>query len=310
MMTMNVNNLGCFMGARCGCCQHYNGAYCTAMWGTEGITDDPVVGCVQETKDYTQFKMLLGNREIEARRKERIRKSVKEKGQLFSPIIVNEKMEIIDGQTRFTVFMEEGLPIHYVMHYGLTLQDCITLNSASSVWKMHDYVGSYEAQGNTNYIFFKQLEQRHKGIPMQALRYSVTGASWAGNFSEDVKNGKIRLSEEDFEKADSLLCYAERFIPEFKGGNKGYFLIAVMFSRDVKGVDPERLFEKWCKFGSVKSVYARASTIFDALGALERAYNYKSRADDVVYLQAEYDKFCRSQYAGYGARWADKRTKK
>ena len=55
---------------------------------------------VFETHDYGQFRFIKGNRLIRASHVNNILKSMK-KRRLFSPLIVNEKMEIIDGQHRF-----------------------------------------------------------------------------------------------------------------------------------------------------------------------------------------------------------------
>lgn len=54
------------------------------------------------TKDYSKFKHLEGNRNIVKPHLKRLKASM-EKNYLFSPILINEKHEIIDGQHRFEV---------------------------------------------------------------------------------------------------------------------------------------------------------------------------------------------------------------
>lgn len=56
-----------------------------------------VVGQVCQTNDYSLFKTLKGNRNINQAHLYRLTKSIKEK-YLLSPIVVNEHFEIIDGQ--------------------------------------------------------------------------------------------------------------------------------------------------------------------------------------------------------------------
>lgn len=52
------------------------------------------------TTDYSKFKLMKGNREIDALHVKRLIESFREQ-YLFSPILVNSKHEIIDGQNEF-----------------------------------------------------------------------------------------------------------------------------------------------------------------------------------------------------------------
>ena len=52
------------------------------------------------TNKYEIFKQLKGNREVSPKRISKIINSIKEVGYIINPIIVNEKMEVIDGQGR------------------------------------------------------------------------------------------------------------------------------------------------------------------------------------------------------------------
>lgn len=275
-----------------------------------GSNKETVVGYVLQTKDYSMFKLLDGNRPVLERRKARIKKSVTENGQLFSPIIVNEKMEIIDGQGRFEVFKEKKLPINYIMKEGLTLKDCVVFNSTSTSWTTQDYIDSYVAQGNENYIRLNSLVKTHKEAPIGAIVFAAVGISGKAHHGEknDIKSGKMIVSEAAFLKADRRLHYAERFLVNFErgDGNKGYLMDAAMFCYDIEGVDRERLVEKWNKYGNIKSVRTPAITIRDAVAALEKAYNFKTQVNNVMYFEAEYDKHCREQNASYASRWAEK----
>lgn len=52
---------------------------------------------IYETYDYSLFNLIGGNRLINVLNYKKLMKSIDEK-QLLIPILVNEKMEIIDGQ--------------------------------------------------------------------------------------------------------------------------------------------------------------------------------------------------------------------
>ena len=71
---------------------------------------------IQKSKDYNIFKTLTGNRELNISHKEKLKKSFKE-NYLISPIIINEKYEIIDGQHRFNAARELGYYVYYILRF-------------------------------------------------------------------------------------------------------------------------------------------------------------------------------------------------
>lgn len=60
------------------------------------------VGTVYETNDYSQFKRLVGYRELKESHVQKLIKSFQKNGEFLNPIIVNEKMEIIDAHSTIT----------------------------------------------------------------------------------------------------------------------------------------------------------------------------------------------------------------
>ena len=270
---------------------------------------DTIHSMVYKTTDYSKFRMLEGNRAVLNTRKQKIRKSIDVHGQLFSPIIVNEKMQIIDGQARYEVFREKNLPIYYIMEQGLSVEDCQTLNSTGTPWTLKDYIDSYEVQGNENYIRLNRLIKAHRLCSIRAVLFAAIGiADTHGSDKNNVKEGRLTVNESDFAKADQLLSYAERFIPGCAPGcgDKTYLLMAAIFCCGVNGIDKERLVDKWIKYGNIKSIKSPFVSIRDAIATLEKAYNYRSSSESVLYIESEYDKHCRQQNASYATRWGSK----
>ena len=58
-----------------------------------------IINQVIKTNDYNTFKVMPGNRPVNKLHVRRLSKSMEEK-HLMSPILVNEKMQVIDGQHR------------------------------------------------------------------------------------------------------------------------------------------------------------------------------------------------------------------
>lgn len=55
------------------------------------------IGIVYEESDYSVFKPLLGNRIVDDFRKSKIKSSINKVGWIKNPIVVNEKLQVIDG---------------------------------------------------------------------------------------------------------------------------------------------------------------------------------------------------------------------
>ena len=84
----------------------------------------------KETTDYKRFKFLINNRQTARNHINRLKDAITKNPDILSvqPILVNEKMEIIDGQHRFTAASELGLPIHYTVVKGLDISTARDMN--------------------------------------------------------------------------------------------------------------------------------------------------------------------------------------
>lgn len=83
---------------------------------------------VLRTNDYEKFNHLSGNRIINELNLAKIKKSMEENF-LISPILVNEHLEIIDGQHRLQAVKELGFPVYYFVNKGYGLKEVQALNS-------------------------------------------------------------------------------------------------------------------------------------------------------------------------------------
>ena len=84
---------------------------------------------IQSTFKYEMFHFIEGNRSID--HEDRIEKSIRTSGLLVQPILVNQNMEVIEGQNRYQACKNLGLPIYYVIQDGIGLDEVKSLNSAS-----------------------------------------------------------------------------------------------------------------------------------------------------------------------------------
>lgn len=129
------------------------------------------------TADLTIFQYLVGNRETNKSQINRLAKVVAD-NPLFNylnPVIVNEKMEVIDGQHRIAAFQKfrDGLGdmtrvIYYLIYPGLSLSDARAINAGSKPWRPIDYAKAYAHDGNRNYKIYLEF------INLYKLNHDVT----------------------------------------------------------------------------------------------------------------------------------------
>ena len=88
---------------------------------------------VYSTTEYNLFKKLRGNRAINELHVRRLVEAIKEKD-LQIPIIVDEDMNVLDGQHRLDAYKIVGNPIFYIVKNKFDLQDVRNVNSVKATW--------------------------------------------------------------------------------------------------------------------------------------------------------------------------------
>jgi len=152
---------------------------------------------VQSTVDYAQFKVLGGNRNVDQRHVKRLIAQIEQpdaKGKPtniteISPITVNEKMEVIDGQHRLQAAETAGIPVAYIMRPGLTVSDALQMNITSKTWNLMDYLHLYVSQGSQTYKNFADILENHTWLTPTILLAVIVGGESSG------KNRRFKLGQ-------------------------------------------------------------------------------------------------------------------
>ena len=251
-----------------------------------------VIGQIYETDDYSIFHKLAGNRYAKGEKK--ILQSISNVGYVRNPILVNEKMEIIDGQNRFEALKTLGYPIQYIVQEGIGLRECRALNIGQTNWGTWDYIESYAAQGNESYRRLKALiEEFRKTYRLEAiLSFAVPTQICGSSFcSKAIKDGKVELSQDGYEKARARLIRAEElgyeeFRARYELPVRGYYAgIAYAFIHPL--VDTKALILKMEK--DPKAVPPCTRPV-DMLGYLDNVYNRGKHASGKVFMSADFQK--------------------
>ena len=260
------------------------------------------------TTDLKQFKRLRGNRTVLNQRVEKIMQSIKKVGYVPNPIIVNEKLEVIDGQGRLEALKRLCLPVDYIVVPGIGGEECIALNIYQENWKLIDYISFYAEEGREPYILLYKLlkDYSHKlRIPV-----IITAFTRKMDINERmIKSGNFVASSEDYAKAQILCSWLiDNFYKVLKrvGGNTVKYYQAICFCYDHPGVDNERLEQKMF---DRQADLIPVSTLDQALDEVEKIYNHKIRTGNKVYITNDYKKLMDGKYAWYSVLHGNKKTR-
>jgi len=234
------------------------------------------------SSEYGRFKFLPGNRDLNETKIDKIVKVIKEEGidvLKYSPVIVNEKYQIIDGQHRFTVAKKLKRPIFYVKIEDIGLSGVAKINSNSSNWKVKDYLNSYSDLKKEPYLFVQKTIAQYKITPV-ILSHLIhhKGVKHDVNIKELFIDGLIELNHqiwtEEFLKRLSKYenyiksPYSRRSVEAFiRLENKGKF-------------DHEHMVGK---FKMAKQKIESFSSAKDLIMQMETIANFKAKERVMIY---------------------------
>lgn len=246
---------------------------------------------VYVTENYGWFKKMLDNRDVTPQRVNRIIKSIDSVGYIVSPIIVNEKHEVIDGQGRLAAAEKLGLPVYYVVVDGIGIDECRAMNLNQSNWTTRDFVQSYSSGGNINYINLQNLLKEYEKVLGVNTLYSIGYGDVyhaAGGVGDRIRSGLLKFNSSEYVNARKLCDYLSEFAPIVNriGGRKELYYGALRFMIGIDGCDKRALKDR---------VYRRQASLLpvanmeQALDLLGDCYNF--RCAKKIYFSTEFKKW-------------------
>lgn len=245
------------------------------------------VNRVYETNDYTVFKSIDGNRNLNRLHIARLIKSFSEQ-YLFSPILVNNDMAVIDGQHRLEAAKQLNLPIRYIQCNGYGLKEIHRLNTNMANWKKSDYLQGYCELKYPEYLKFRNFMRRYPDFQIASAEAILT--QHLGGDGQVIYNSDIRYSSgkpdkqsafergtlkiPDYDKscliADDILLLK----PFYDGFNRRLFVISVM---GLLKNDNFTVTEFIRKLSYMPSALVHCTTVMQYKLLIEEIYNYKRR---------------------------------
>ena len=236
---------------------------------------------VYTTNNYDLFKRLTGNRDIPESRISKIIDSIQKIGWVHNPIVVNEEMEVIDGQGRLTALKRLKMPVEYIIAPGASTKECVYMNMNMVNWKLPDFIKSYAEQGNENYQRLLTLMEKYANGNLDIISTAVYRVSRSKH--RDIKEGILQLTEEQYERAIERLEFItpllntidEKKLP----GSFITLLQTAIYYYDYPEVDKKRL-----AYSIEKYIYNSIPWVSntDCEKEVENAYNYNIKYEDKI----------------------------
>ena len=183
---------------------------------------------VHTTTDYSLFKTLNGNRDVNHLHLNRLKESMN-KNHLTTIIMVNENFEIIDGQHRFLISQELNLPINYIISKNYGLAEVQILNANMKNWTLIDYVNGYCDLGYKDYIIYRDFINTY-GFQNQIALLLLSNEHVSGTAKETIstkfKEGKFKIK--DLDNAKKMAEKIMMIEPYYKGYLRRSFVYALV----------------------------------------------------------------------------------
>ena len=183
---------------------------------------------VHTTRNYSIFKTLGGNRDVNHLHLSRLKDSMG-KNNLITIIMVNENMEIIDGQHRFTISKELNLTINYIIVDGYGLNEVQVLNANMKNWTSNDYINGYCDLGYKDYNVFRNFMNEYgfsHQVSLMLLGGELLNGSAKISPTTKFKEGLFKVV--DIDKSKSMADKILMIEPYYKGYSRRSFIIAII----------------------------------------------------------------------------------
>jgi len=244
---------------------------------------------VYQTSDYAKFKVLDGNRPLKPAHVERLKESISEHGDLGTPIITNEKFEMIDGQHLRKAREELKLPVPYIKKPGFGLKEMHASNTNRKNWTMTEFMNGYADLKMKHYVRFKEFHKKYE-FPLLTSLVIVwgwypgsekSGTSRIGSTQESFKRGEFifRNPEAAEDRAEKIMMLKDIYY----GYKMRFFVLAMLRMFRFKDYNHSEFVSKLKQ--NVDKLFIEPGNVNGFLRIFEDIYNYRRQGKKVGFFQ-------------------------
>ena len=240
---------------------------------------------VYSTKDYEAFSFITGNRNINKSHLEKLRKSILEM-YIPVPIVVNENLEIIDGQHRFIICKTEGLALLFIQIKGLNLTHVQKINELMRIWTAEAFMDCYcdlalesEYREYADYVEYKEFKRSYGFGHNETQAILTNQKMFSGNLSERFRNGTFKIV--DLRKATSVAERIAKVGKYYQGYKRRGFVLAMLQCFAIPEYNHDRFLSKL----SYQTYKLNDQPNYKQyLQIIQDVYNYHAREGDRLLL--------------------------
>ena len=223
------------------------------------------------TSDYSIFHFSELNRNPLHYKK--VLESIKENDYtMYQPILVNNKMVIVDGQNRFLACRALRLPIHFIVSDSIEIYAAADINKASKNWSSLDYVQHYAKRGREPYIQLLDICAKYDQ-KLSVVQQFGTLTNNHGSAAESVRAGDFQFKKDV--DIDAFFQHVQKFSSYYPFSQQDKFVKAVLKLYLIKGYKPESMLNKLRIASGIVHEQPRVEMMAEELLKL---YNYKSKS--------------------------------
>ena len=154
-------------------------------------------------KNHSKFTLLDDNRDIDKTHVALLVVSMKKNGQLM-PIVVNEKLEVIEGQHRLQACMELDIPVAYIISIKASSKDVAIMNNSQKGWKNKDFLKHFSHKNHSNCAEYRKVKRFFDTYPLPFAIGVMLLAGW-NSYESGSKAGPMPSFRDGTFKINDLL---------------------------------------------------------------------------------------------------------
>jgi hypothetical protein len=179
---------------------------------------------LHKTKKYEKFNLVVGNRPLRESHIQKLMRSIREENLLsVRPILVNQKLDVIDGQHRLEAAKRLGVSIFYIMEKGIDVNQARTINRNTKTWSVTDFMHSYADLGVDSYEEYRRLKNRTNFSHHVLLRLLSTKPY--KRVRKDFKQGDFVIDNK--EHMEKIYKQVKDFAAFYDGTGRTSFVLAI-----------------------------------------------------------------------------------
>jgi len=235
---------------------------------------------ILQTDKYENFKFSKENRDVNLSKSsaKKLRKSMKKYGWIDAfPMLCHRngsgEVKIVDGQHRFSIARELGIPVKYVL--SDTDVEVSEINEAQDNWSVRDYLNRWQKAGKEDYAKIDEFSNRFD-IPLGLSIAINAGTATFGNVRDKFQRGDYKIKTPVL--AEKIGNTYNDIIEANPDAQKQNFVKAIYKCYYVDEFKPQRLVEQ---AKSYPSMIQSMSKVDEYLDMIEEVYNHAKKSSRI-----------------------------